>query len=339
MPRTPPTARSQSDPAFRRRALRAGAGLAAAAAIGPRGASAQAAFPNRPIRFVVPFPGGFTDALARSVGQKMGEALGQPVVVENRPGASGGIGAQEVVRAPADGHAMFLGHIGTHALNPHLQTKLVYDPAELVPVTLLVQLPNLLVTSPTLEARTVQALVELARSKPGRLSYASPGTGSSGHLAGELLKARAGVDVVHVPYKGTAEALQDLGSGRVHLMFDTLAQGLAQSRAGRVRALAVTSPARQPQAPELPTMAESGFPGWDTGPWFGIMVRSGTPADVIERLHAQAVRALAAPEVRDRLIGMGATPVGNSPAEFAAFVRAESARWGEVIRTAGIRID
>jgi tripartite-type tricarboxylate transporter receptor subunit TctC len=291
------------------------------------------------VRFVVPFPGGFTDTLARMVGQKMADALGQPVLVENRPGASGAIGAQEVLRAPADGHAMFLGHIGTHALNPHLQAKLAYDPAELVPVTLLVQLPNLLVASPTLPVRSVQELVALARGKPGELSYASPGNGTSGHLAAELLKAQAGVNLVHVPYKGTAEALQDLGSGRVHLMFDTVAQGLAQSKAGRVKALAVTSPQRTPLEPEVPTMAESGFPGWDTAAWFGLMVRAGTPPEAIARLHAEAVRALNAPEVRDRLVGMGATPVGNAPAAFARFVAEESARWGEVIRKAGIKAD
>jgi tripartite-type tricarboxylate transporter receptor subunit TctC len=269
----------------------------------------------------------------------MADALGQPVLVENRPGASGAIGAQEVLRAPADGHAMFLGHIGTHALNPHLQAKLAYDPAELVPVTLLVQLPNLLVASPTLPVRSVQELVALARGKPGELSYASPGNGTSGHLAAELLKAQAGVNLVHVPYKGTAEALQDLGSGRVHLMFDTVAQGLAQSKAGRVKALAVTSPQRTPLEPEVPTMAESGFPGWDTAAWFGLMVRAGTPPEAIARLHAEAVRALNAPEVRDRLVGMGATPVGNAPAAFARFVAEESARWGEVIRKAGIKAD
>jgi tripartite-type tricarboxylate transporter receptor subunit TctC len=316
--------------------------LGAAAAVAAIGRSAPAraqAFPARPVRFVVPFPGGFTDTLARMVGQKMADALGQPVLVENRPGASGAIGAQEVLRAPADGHALFLGHIGTHALNPHLQARLAYDPADLAPVTLLVQLPNLLVVSPALPVQSVQDLVAMARSKPGELSYASPGNGTSGHLAAELLKAQAGVNLVHVPYKGTAEALQDLGSGRVQLMFDTVAQGLAQAKGGRVKALAVTSPQRTPLAPEVPTMAESGFPGWDTAAWFGVMVRAGTPADVVARLHAEAVRALNAPDVRERLVGMGATPVGNTPAEFARLVSAESARWGDVIRKAGIRAD
>lgn len=322
-------------PAPRRRLLQA---CVAGAAFGPAALRAQA-FPNRPIRFVVPFPGGFTDMLARSVGQKMGDALGQPVLVENKPGASGAIGAQEVLRAPADGHALFLGHIGTHALNPHLQAKLAYDPAELVPVSLLVRLPNLLVASPVLPVSSVQELVALARGKPRELSYASPGNGTSGHLAAELLKVRAGIDLVHVPYKGTAEALQDLGAGRVHLMFDTVAQGLAQARGGRVRALAVTSPVRHPLAPEIPTMVEAGFPGWDTSTWFGVMVRAGTPPDLVARLNAEAVRALAAPDVRERLVATGATVVGDTPAEFAAFVKAEHERWGEVIRRAGIRAD
>ena len=318
----------------RRRMLVAGT---AALALGSGPARAQPGFPNRPIRFVVPFPGGFTDALARMVGQKMADAIGQPVVVENRPGGSGAIGAQEVLRAPADGYTMFLGHIGTHALNPHLQDKLAYDPAELAPVSLLVQLPNLLTVSPTLAANSVQELVAMAKARPGELSYASPGSGTSGHLAAELLKVQAGVNLVHVPYKGTAEALADLGTGRVQLMFDTVAQGMAQAKAGRVKALAVTSPRRHPLAPELPTMAESGFPGWDTGAWFGVMVRAGTPPDLVARLHAEAARALNAAEVRDRLVSMGATPVGNSPTEFAAFIRAESSRWGEVIRKAGIK--
>lgn len=322
-------------PAPRRRLLQA---CVAGAALGPAALRAQV-FPNRPIRFVVPFPGGFTDMLARSVGQKMGDALGQPVLVENKPGASGAIGAQEVLRAPADGHALFLGHIGTHALNPHLQAKLAYDPAELVPVSLLVRLPNLLVASPVLPVSSVQELVALARGKPRELSYASPGNGTSGHLAAELLKVRAGIDLVHVPYKGTAEALQDLGAGRVHLMFDTVAQGLAQARGGRVRALAVTSPVRHPLAPEIPTMVEAGFPGWDTSTWFGVMVRAGTPPDLVARLNAEAVRALAAPDVRERLVATGATVVGDTPAEFAAFVKAEHERWGEVIRRAGIRAD
>jgi tripartite-type tricarboxylate transporter receptor subunit TctC len=297
-------------------------------------------FPAKPIRFIVPFPGGFSDVLARQVGAKMSAALGQPVIVENKPGGSGQIGVQEVVRAPADGHTLFMGHIGTHAINPHLFAKLAYDPdQDLVPVTLLVTVPNLLVVHPAVPAQTVQELVAYARRNPGKLSYASPGNGTSGHLAAELFKSLAGVFIVHIPYRGAAPALQDLIGGQVQLMFDTLAQSYPQAKAGKVRALAVTSRKRQPSAPEVPTMDESGFAGWETGPWFGAMVRAGTPEPVVRRLNAELVKALNAPDVRAALVAQGADPVGNSPEAFAAFIRAESVRWGKLVREVGIKVD
>lgn len=304
------------------------------------GQVAAQAFPSKPIRFVVPFPGGFSDVLARQVGAKMGDALGQPVIVENKPGASGQIGAQEVVRAGADGHTLFMGHIGTHAINPHLFAKLAYDPErDLVPVTLLVTVPNLLVVNPSVPVQTVQELVVYARKNPGKLSYGSPGNGTSGHLAAELFKATAGVVIVHIPYRGAAPALQDVIAGEVQLIFDTLAQSLPQAKAGKVRSLAVTSLKRQAAAPEIPTMDESGFPGWDTGPWFGVMVRSGTPDATVRRLNTELVKAVQAPDVREKLVAQGAMPVGNTPEEFAAFIRAESARWAKVVKSAGIRAD
>jgi tripartite-type tricarboxylate transporter receptor subunit TctC len=297
-------------------------------------------FPSKPVRIVVPFPGGFADVLARQVGAKLGESLGQPVVIEAKPGGSGQIGAQEVLRAPADGHTLFMGHIGTHAINPHLFAKLAYDPErDLVPVTLLVTVPNLLVVHPSVPVQTVQELVAYARRNPGKLSYASPGNGTSGHLAAELFKATTGVFIVHIPYRGAAPALQDVMAGEVQLIFDTFAQSLPQARAGKVRALAVTSLTRQAAAPDIPTMDESGFAGWETGPWFGVMVRSGTPDEVVRRLNAELVKALQSPDVRERLLAQGVVPVGNTPAEFAAFIRAESARWGKVVRSAGIRAD
>jgi len=318
-----------------RRALLATIGIPA---LLPAAAWSQTGFPQRPVRLVIPFPGGFTDTLARLVGQKMSDGLGQPVVVEQRPGGSGQIGAAEVLKSPADGHTLFLIHIGTHATNPHLFSKLSYDPEkDFVPVTELARLPNLLVVSPTLPVRSVQELVALAKSQPGQLFYASPGNGSSGHLAGELLKSMAGVELQHVAYKGTSESLQDLSTGRVHMLFDTLAQGATMARAGRVRGLAVTSAQRHPSFPEFPTMVESGFPGWETGPWFGLAVRSGTPPDIVRRLQAEAAKALASPEVRDRLVALGATPGGSTPDEFAGFIRAESARWGRLVRTVGIK--
>lgn len=268
-----------------------------------------------------------------------GSAL-MPSVVENRPGGSGQIGAQEVIRAPADGHTLFMGHIGTHAINAHIFPKLNYDPdKDLAPVTLLVTVPNLLVVHPSVPAQNVRELVALARSKPGGLSYASPGSGTSGHLAAELFKSLAGVFIVHIPYKGAAPALQDLMGGQTQMLFDTLAQGYPQSKAGKVRALAVTSLKRHAVAPEIPTMDESGFAGWETGPWFGIFVRSGTPEPVLRRLHAESAKALVAPEIRDKLIAQGANVVGNTPEEFAAFIRAESARWGRLARQVGIRAD
>lgn len=298
------------------------------------------AFPSKPVRFVVPFPGGFSDMLARQIGATMGDALGQPIVVENRPGASGQIGAQEVIRAPADGHTLFMGHIGTHAINAHIFPKLNYDPdKDFAPVTLLVTVPNLLVVHPSVPAQNVRELIALAKSKPGGLSYASPGSGTSGHLAAELFKSLAGVFIVHIPYKGAAPALQDLMGGQTQMLFDTLAQSYPQAKAGKVRALAVTSLKRHPVAPEIPTMDESGFAGWETGPWFGIFVRTGTPEPILKGIHGEAVKALSAPEIRDKLVAQGANVVGNTPEEFAAFIRAESARWGKLVRQVGIRAD
>jgi tripartite-type tricarboxylate transporter receptor subunit TctC len=296
-------------------------------------------YPSKPVRIVVPFPGGVADTLSRMIAARMGEALGQPVIVENKPGASGQIGAAEVIRSPADGHSVFLGHIGTHAINAHVFSKLTYDPADLQPVTLLITVPNLLVVHPSVPAANVAELIAHAKAKPSALSYASPGSGSSGHLAAELFKSLAGVNLVHVPYKGAAPALQDLMGGQVHVLFDTLAQALPQARAGKVRALAVTTLKRQTVAPEVPTMQEQGFPGWETGPWFGLFVRAGTAEAIVRKLYEEAVKALKAPGVADKLSALGADPVGNAPEEFAAFIRAESTRWGKVVRDAGIRAD
>jgi tripartite-type tricarboxylate transporter receptor subunit TctC len=320
-------------PGIGRIAVAALLGLAAAAA-------AAQGYPSKPIRFVVPFPGGFADVLARQLGAKLADPLGQPVVVEGKPGGSGQIGVQEVLRAPADGHVLFMGHIGTHAINPHIFAKLAYDPErDLAPVTLLVTVPNLLVVHPSVPAQTVQELVAYARKKPGKLSYASPGNGTSGHLAAELFKSTAGLFIMHIPYRGAAPALQDVMAGEVQLIFDTFAQSLPQAKAGKVRALAVTSLKRQTSAPEIPTMDESGFPGWETGPWFGAMVRAGTPDAIVKRLNAALVKALQSPDVRDKLVAQGVVPVGNTPEEFAAFIRAESARWAKVVKAAGIRAD
>jgi len=319
---------------FRRRFLGA---LALPALLPVRVAAQSSAYPQRPIRLVIPFPGGFTDVLARLLGQKMSEGLGQPIVVEQKPGGSGQIGAAEVLRAPADGYTLFMIHIGTHAVNQHLLPKLSYDAEkDFFPITEVARVPNLLEVSPTLPVRTVAELVAFAKTQPGGLFCASPGNGSSGHLAAALFKAAAGVEIQHVPYKGTTEALQDLATGRVHMMFDTLAQGGGLARAGKVRGLAVTSPQRHPSYPEFPTMIEAGFAGWNTGPWFGLAVRSGTPDEIVRRIQAEAAKALATTALRDRLVELGATPTASTPEEFAAFIKSESARWGKIVRTLGI---
>jgi len=304
------------------------------------GASAQT-FPVRPVRLIIPFPGGFTDVLARLVAEKMSERLGQPVLVEQKPGGSGQIAAAELLRSAADGHTMMLIHIGTHAINPHLFPKLSYDPVkDFTPLTEVATVPNLLVCSPTLSGvNSVSDLVALAKAKPGTLFFGSPGAGSSGHMAGELFRSMAAVQVTHVPYKGAAEVIQDLYTGRVHFMFDTLAQGSAQAKGGKVRALAVTSAQRHPKFPDYPTMAESGFPGWDTGAWFGLAVRSGTPVAAAQRLQEEAVRALGNPELRERLLNLGSTPVGDSAEHFTATIQGESQRWGKLVRDLGIKLE
>ena len=314
--------------------------LAALGALATKPALGQADFPSRPLRLIIPFPGGFTDTLARVVAQPLSSALGQPVAVEQKPGGSGQIAAGELLRAPADGHTMMLIHVGTHALNQALFSKLSYDAnADFSPLSELVRLPNLLIASPSLGVRSVSELVELARSKPDTLLFASPGNGSSGHLAGELFRTRASIRVSHVPYKGASESVLDLSAGRVHFSFDTLAQGSALSRAGKVTALAVTSPERHPAFPDIPTMSESGFPGWETGPWFGLAARSGTPEPIVTRLADEIRRALALPDVQSRLTAMGATPIGSTPQAFRQQIAAEQKRWGDLIRSIGIRVE
>ncbi|MBL0422761.1 tripartite tricarboxylate transporter substrate binding protein [Ramlibacter sp. AW1] len=320
----------------RRRAI---AGMLAAPVLplAPLAARAQA-YPERTIRIVIPFPGGFTDTLARMVGQKMSESMGQPVVVEQKPGGSGQIGAAEVLRAPADGYTVFMNHIGTDAVNPHIFRKLSYDPQkDFMPVAELARTPNLLVVSPELPVRDVAGLIQLAKARPEPLFFGSPGNGTSGHLAGELFKSRSGLRLTHVPYKGATEVVQDLATGRVHMMFDTLAQGGQLARSGKVRALAVTSRERHPSFPDIPTLADSGFPGWETGPWFGMVVKAGTPAPVVARLQQEASKAVRA--VGDRLLSMGVFPIGSTPEQYAAMMQGESQRWGKLVQDIGLKVD
>jgi tripartite-type tricarboxylate transporter receptor subunit TctC len=317
--------------------------LAAAAlvALAPLAAYASGPFPSKQIRFVVPYPpGGPLDAVARMLGQKVGASIKHPVVVDNVPGAGGNIGAGVVARAAPDGYTLLMGAVATHAINPTLYPSIPYNAEkDFIAVTQLAATPNVLVLNPGVPAGTVAEFIKLAKSQPGKLNFGSGSTGSAGHLAGELFKSLAGVDMAHIPYKGAAAAMQDLIGGRVELMFDNLASSLAQVKGGRVKALAVTTAKRSMLAPDLPTIAESGLPGFDISTWFGIFVPAGTPRPVVERLHAEFTRALAAPDVREKMLNLGAEPVGSTPDEFAAYVRAEAAKYAKLVKASGAKVD
>jgi tripartite-type tricarboxylate transporter receptor subunit TctC len=314
--------------------------LAAALAALPMAAFAQG-YPSKPIRFVVPYPpGGPLDTIARLLGQKVSEGVKQPVIVENKPGAGGNIGADFVAKSLADGHTILMGAVATHAINPTLYAKIPYDPVrDFAPITQVASTPNVLVVNPSLPVSSVAELIAHAKANPGKLNFGSGSTGSAGHLAGELFNSLAGVQMTHIPYKGAAPAMRDLIGGQIHLMFDNLASSLTQVRAGRVKALAVTTANRSSLAPELPTVAESGLAGFDISTWFGIFAPAGTPREAITRLHTEFTRALAAPDVREKMLNMGAEPVGNTPAEFAAFIRAEAGKYARVIKASGARVD
>jgi tripartite-type tricarboxylate transporter receptor subunit TctC len=274
------------------------------------------------------------------LGQKVGASIKHPVVVDNVPGAGGNIGAGVVARAAPDGYTLLMGAVATHAINPTLYPSIPYNAEkDFIAVTQLAATPNVLVLNPGVPAGTVAEFIKLAKSQPGKLNFGSGSTGSAGHLAGELFKSLAGVDMAHIPYKGAAAAMQDLIGGRVELMFDNLASSLAQVKGGRVKALAVTTAKRSMLAPDLPTIAESGLPGFDISTWFGIFVPAGTPRPVVERLHAEFTRALAAPDVREKMLNLGAEPVGSTPDEFAAYVRAEAAKYAKLVKASGAKVD
>jgi tripartite-type tricarboxylate transporter receptor subunit TctC len=313
------------------------AALAAASVL----AHAQS-WPSRPIQLVVPYAaGGPLDLSARLVAAKLQEGLGQPVVVENRVGAGGNIGADYVAKSAPDGHTLVIGAIATHAINPALYPKLPYDPIrDFRHVALLIQVPNVLVVNNDLPVRSVSELIEFAKRNPGKLDFASGSTGSTGHLAGELFKQLTGTYMVHIPYKGSAPATADLLAGRVHLMFDNLAGALPNIRAGRVRALAVTTAARSSFLKDAPTLEETGLKGFDLTTWWGVMAPGKTPDAVVERLAAEIGKAMQQPDLRERFAAMGSDgPKVRTPAEFTAFVQRELQTYAGLVKRSGATVE
>jgi tripartite-type tricarboxylate transporter receptor subunit TctC len=299
------------------------------------------AFPNHAIRLVVPFPaGGTTDILARDVAKQLTETLGQAVVVDNRPGAGGNIGADIVAKAAPDGYTLLMGTVGTHAINPSLYAKMPYDHIkDFVPVVLVAGVPNVLVVNPSVPVNTVADLVKLAKAKPGSINFASSGSGTSIHLSGELFKTVAGVDMTHVPYKGSSPALTDLMGGQVQIMFDNLPSSLPLIKSGKLRAVAVTSLKRAPALPDVPTVAESGFPGFEASSWFGILAPAGTPAPIVARLNAEVNKWLQSPAGKQQLLTQGAEAAGGPPENFVAHIRAETEKWAKVVKASGAKVD
>jgi len=299
-------------------------------------------YPNRAIRFVVGFPpGGPSDLLTRTIAQKLSERLGQPVVADNRPGAGGNLAADIVAKAPPDGYTLLMGNIGMLAANASLYGHLPFDPLkDLAPIILIGAQPNILVVHPSLPARSVAALIALATAKPGQLDYASSGNGAPSHLSAELFKAMARVDIVHVAYRGAAPALNDLIAGQgVQLMFATSVSVLPFIHADTLRALAVTTAARSPLLPDLPTLQEAGLPGYESTTWHGVVTTAGTPSALIDRLNTEIGAILALPDVRQVLATQGVDIIGGTPAQFSAYIRAEIPKWAEIVRVSGAHVD
>ena len=316
-------------------------GFLAAAACGAVLAQAAANYPNKPVRLIVPFPpGGGNDIVARTVGRKLTDSFAQQVVIDNRGGASGNIGAETAAHAAPDGYTLFLGGIGSHGINPGLHARLPYDPVkDFAPISLIGSAPLLAVVPLSLPAKSLGEFIQLAKMRSGQLNFASSGTGTIAHLAAELLNLSAKIKVQHVPYKGTGPALTDLLGGQVQIMFNSAVSMLPQVRAGRLRAIAMTGARRSPAMPDLPTVAESGVPGYEATSWYGVLAPAGTPRPIVDKISHEITKVVQMPDVRERLIGDGAEPAGTSPAEFAAHIKRELARWAKVIQEANIRVE
>jgi tripartite-type tricarboxylate transporter receptor subunit TctC len=296
-------------------------------------------FPTRPVHIIVPNPpGGATDVLARVISEQLGTRLGQPVVVENRPGASGTVGSDLVAKARPDGHLMVMGHAASHATSPSMYRNLPYDPVtSFAPVTLVANVTNVIIVNPSVPAKSVKELIGVAKASPGKLVFGSGGTGAITHLAGELFKQLAGVELRHVPYKGSSQAMTDLLGGHISLMFENLPGAIGHIRSGKVRPLAVLSHKRSSAVPDLPTVAEAGLPGAEAVSWFGLLTTAGTPKEVVDKLNREIVAVIRKPEVQARMADVGAEAVGSSPEEFGKLIRSERDKWGKVIKASNIQ--
>ncbi|WP_348682550.1 Bug family tripartite tricarboxylate transporter substrate binding protein [Acidovorax soli] len=326
--------------AGRRQALAVLASLAAGTAALPGAALAQA-YPTKPISIVVPFSaGGTTDILARLVGQYLSTELGQPVVVENKAGAGGNIGGQYAAKAAADGYTLFMGTVGTHAINASLYKKMPFDPIkDFAPLTRVANVPNLLVVNPKQPFKTVPEMIAYAKANPGKINFGSPGNGASPHLSGELFKSLAKVDLTHIPYKGSAPAVTDLLGNQIAIMFDNMPSVIPHVRSGKLRAIAITTSKRSAELPDVPTIAEAGVPGYEAMSWFGMFAPAATPKPVLDKLTGALAKVLANPEVKKKIADQGGEPVNETPAQFATFIKSESAKWGKVVKESGASLD
>ena len=305
-------------------------------------AHAQGAYPSKPIKLVVPFlPGGTTDIIGRAVAAELTKALGQQTVVENRPGAGGNIGAEQVAKAAPNGYTLLVCTVGTHGINQSLYGKLPFDPVkDFAPVTLVAMVPNVLVVPPSFPASNVKDLITLVKSKPGKFNYASSGNGTSIQLSAELFKTMTGTFIAHIPYRGSSQALTDLMAGQVDMMFDNLPSALPHIKAGRLKALGLTSAKPSPALPGVPTIEQAGgLKGFEASSWFGVVAPAGTPKEIVTKLQQTIAKSLGSPEMRERLVAQGAEPVGDTPEQFGDYIKSELAKWAKVVKASGAKVD
>jgi tripartite-type tricarboxylate transporter receptor subunit TctC len=326
---------------IKRTLLAAAAAFSMAASMSAAAASGASAFPTKPIRFVVPFsPGGSTDTLARALAVKLSDSFGQQVVVDNRAGANGNIGMDIVAKAPPDGHTIVLGYIANVAIGPSLYDKLPYDPVkDYEAVTLLATSPNVLVSNPSVPAKTLKDLIALAKAKPGTLNFASASVGSVGHLTGEMLNQLAGIHMTHIAYKGSGQAVTDLLGGHIQLMFSGFSSVMPHIKSGKLHPIAQTGEKRSPALPDVPTIAESGFPKFEATAWYGVHAPAKTPKAIVNRLNAEFVKALKMPDVKERLNSLGFELVGSTPEYYAGYIKSEIRKWAKVVKASGAKAE